>query len=149
VDHPAPAASGTLIAIHLCVGERAPMRRVEDAEAQTDYGLRGDRHAEPGSDRQVLLIEQEILDDLGVQAGAVRENLTTRGIAYNGIEPGARIRVGSVLLEATGPCRPCSRMDEIRPGLKAALRGRRGTLCRVVEGGKVVPGDRVVVVRDG
>jgi MOSC domain-containing protein YiiM len=140
---------GSLVAIHLCVGERVAMRHVETVEAEADLGLAGDRHAEAGSDRQVLLIEHEILDGLGLAPGAVRENLTTRGVDYNGIAAGARIQVGSVILETTGPCRPCSRMDEIRPGLKAELRGRRGTLCRVVQGGVLASGDPVVVLRDG
>lgn len=149
MDVPADSSSGTLVAIHLCVGHRVPMRRVDQVEARGDYGLWGDRHAAPQSDRQVLIIEQEILDGFGLPPGAVRENLTTRGVEYNGIAAGARIRVGAVVLEATGPCRPCARMDEIRPGLRAALRGRRGTLCRVLQGGVVAPGDPVVVSRDG
>jgi MOSC domain-containing protein YiiM len=34
-------------------------------------------------------------------------------------------------------------MDDIRPGLKLKLRGRRGLLCRVVEGGTIRRGDRI------
>jgi MOSC domain-containing protein YiiM len=31
-------------------------------------------------------------------------------------------------------------MDEIRPGLQEALRGRRGMLARVLESGWILPG---------
>jgi MOSC domain-containing protein YiiM len=40
-------------------------------------------------------------------------------------------------------CDPCSRMDEIRPGLQAELDGRRGMLARVVRSGEVSAGDVV------
>ncbi len=145
----APEAAGALVDIHLCVGQGVPLKRVESAEARADFGLWGDRHAWAGNARQVLLVEQEILEALGLAPGLVRENLTTRGVAFNGAPVGARIRVGPVLLEVTGPCRPCALMDQIRPGLKAELVGRRGTLCRVLQGGILRTGDPVVVAREG
>jgi MOSC domain-containing protein YiiM len=40
-------------------------------------------------------------------------------------------------------CDPCSRMDEIRPGLQTELDGRRGMLARVVRGGEVAAGDEI------
>jgi MOSC domain-containing protein YiiM len=61
-----------------------------------------------------------------------------------------RLRIGESLLEITIPCDPCSRMDEIRQGLRVELGGRRGWLCRVVETGRIKRGDRIeVVVRAG
>jgi MOSC domain-containing protein YiiM len=136
---------GIVTAIHLCVGSRQPMKRVESAEARGDFGLWGDRHARAGHARQVLLMEQEVLDLLGLEPGIVRENVTTRGIALTGLPAGTRLRAGGALLEITGPCQPCARMDEIRPGLKDHLEGRRGMLCRVLEGGPVKSGDAVQV----
>jgi MOSC domain-containing protein YiiM len=43
-------------------------------------------------------------------------------------------------------CDPCSRMDEIRPGLQAELEGRRGMLARVLETGEVAAGDEVELI---
>jgi MOSC domain-containing protein YiiM len=40
-------------------------------------------------------------------------------------------------------CDPCSRMDEIRPGLQEELEGRRGMLARVVQTGDVAVGDEI------
>jgi MOSC domain-containing protein YiiM len=37
-------------------------------------------------------------------------------------------------------------MDEIRQGLQEELRGQRGWLCRVVEGGKIRRGDQIEVL---
>jgi MOSC domain-containing protein YiiM len=52
-----------------------------------------------------------------------------------------------VLLEVTVPCTPCGHMDEIREGLKEALRGRRGVLCRVLEPGQIRRGDTIEVIQ--
>lgn len=135
---------GTVAAVHLCVGSYLPMQPVAEALAREDYGLEGDRHARAGSSRQVLLIDAETLADLDLAPGQVRENLTTRGLALQQLPPGTRLRVGAALLEITKPCEPCSRMDEIRPGLQAALAGRRGVLARVVASGAIRPGDAIV-----
>jgi MOSC domain-containing protein YiiM len=83
---------------------------------------------------------------MGLSPGEIRENVTTRGLRLNDLAPGQRLDVGQAVLEVTGPCDPCSRMDEIRAGLQAALRGRRGILCRVLEGGRIRRGDAIRVV---
>ncbi len=142
-------SGGTVVGLHLCVGHKAPMKGVDRAEAQADYGIQGDRHARAGNARQVLIVEQETLDALGLSAGTVRENITTRGVTLRGLVAGIRLRVGQAVLEVTGPCQPCARMDEIRAGLRGELEGRRGTLCRVTQGGVVCLGDRVAVERGG
>ena len=51
-----------------------------------------------------------------------------------------------MVLEISEPCAPCSRMDEIRPGLRLQLEGRRGMLAVVVEGGIADVGDSIVVL---
>jgi MOSC domain-containing protein YiiM len=40
-------------------------------------------------------------------------------------------------------CDPCQRMDQLRPGLRAELEGKRGMLAHVVEGGEIMVGDEV------
>lgn len=50
---------------------------------------------------------------------------------------------GGVILEITGEAKPCGRMDEVYPGLKAALElsWRGGVTCRVIEAGSIENGD--------
>ncbi len=48
-----------------------------------------------------------------------------------------------VELLITGPCHPCGYMDEIRDGLQEELRGRRGVLAWVKQGGRVRIGDTI------
>lgn len=132
--------------LFVCLVHRFPMREVEEAELVVDKGLKGCIHGRPGSKRQVLLIAAETLEALNIQAGAVKENITTRGLDYAAIAVGRMLRIGDATLEATGPCEPCYRMDEIRAGLKSELRGRRGWLFRVVQGGKIRRGDSIELV---
>src|SRR2546422_4013734 len=111
----------TIVALHLCPSSRAPLRPVENVTALLEHGLEGDRHARPKSRRQVLLMEQEVLEEFGLMAGAVREQVTVRGLDLNRLAFGTRIRAGGAVLEVAGPCAPCERMNEVQPGLKDAL----------------------------
>jgi MOSC domain-containing protein YiiM len=138
-----------VVALHLCPAGRAPLVRVERARALVERGLEGDRHARAGSRRQVLLVEQEVLDALGLQPGQVREQVTVRGLDLNRLVFGSRLKVGEVVLEVDGPCDPCERMNEVRPGLESALEGRRGRFVRVVVGGEFAVGDGLTVQSDG
>jgi MOSC domain-containing protein YiiM len=135
----------SVVALFVCKASRAPLVPMDRVEAVAETGLQGDRHAKPGSRRQVLLIGQEILDQLGLAPGQVREQVTVRGIDLDRLAFGARLRIGTALLEIANPCHPCERMDEIRAGLKDTLVGRRGRFVRVVEAGSFAVGDPLMV----
>ena len=97
--------------------------------------------------RQVLLIEAETLDGLGLVHGVVRENVTTTGIDLMSLEGGQHLALGDeVVLEITIPCDPCKLMNDIRPGLQDELKGKRGMLARTVTGGVVRIGDTARIV---
>ncbi len=115
----------------------------ELARALEDHGLEGCAHARPGTKRQVLFASQEHIDAVGVEPGAIRENLTVSGADVQGWAPGQRLAVGDAVFEVTMECEPCERMDELRPGLRAELEGRRGVLAKVVETGEVAVGDEI------
>ena len=105
-------------------------------------GLEGDA-AFGRARRQILLVDLQNLTDLGLHPGDVRENITLEGLAVERLVPGSLLAVGEALLEITDECTPCERMDQIKPGLQAQLRGRRGVLARVVRGGSIRLGDSV------
>ena len=119
------------------------MREFDEVVAVEDKGFKDCIHGRRGSSRQVLLMDVETLEDFGIAPGLVRENITTRGLALGNLSLGQRLRVGEALLEVTKPCEPCHLMDEIRQGLQDEIRGRRGLLCRLVEGGRIRRGDGV------
>ena len=120
-----------------------PMEEVAEVRALEDLGFEGCVHARPGSKRQVLLVESESLDAMGLPPGIIRENITTEGLNVNGLEAGTRLRIGEALVEVTAPCTPCDLMERIRPGLRRDLQGRRGMLCRVLQSGVIRRGDSI------
>lgn len=115
--------------------------------------------------RQVHLLHAELLDDLrsrgfDVPAGAIGENVLTRGVNLLALPTGARLRLGpDAVIEVTGLRNPCVQMDRYSDGLMEAVLRREpdGTLARlagvmgvVLTGGTVRAGDTVgVALPDG
>ncbi|HEX2293468.1 MAG TPA: MOSC domain-containing protein [Gaiellaceae bacterium] len=115
----------------------------ERVRAIEEHGLEGCAHARAGTKRQVLFASAEHLAALGIEHGRIRENFTIEGDDVHTWPVGQRVRIGGAEFEITMVCDPCSRMDEIRPGLQAELEGRRGMLARVTRTGEVSAGDPV------
>jgi MOSC domain-containing protein YiiM len=112
-------------------------------QAIEGHGLEGCAHARPGTKRQVLFASAQHLDALGVEYGRIRENFTIEGTDVHEWPIGQRVALGTAEFEITMVCDPCSRMDEIRPGLQEELEGKRGMLALVVRSGEVAAGDSV------
>ena len=136
---------------------RGPIEVLESVHVSVEAGLAGDFRGavKPGrsAKRQVSLIERADWDaamaELGVDHhwSVRRANLLVEGLDLPQ-RPGALVRIGeSVVLEIMMECDPCSRMEEIEPGLKAALTPdwRGGALARVIEGGDIRLGDSIRV----
>ncbi|MBO6677662.1 MOSC domain-containing protein [Parvibaculum sp.] len=111
--------------------------------------------------RQVHLIHAELHAELERQGFAVKpgdmgENITTQGIDLLNLPAGTRLIIGDhAVVEVTGLRNPCRQLDELLPGLMAAVleRDAKGNLVRkagimgvVVTGGTVSPGDIVRAV---
>jgi len=126
---------------------RAPMEELQEARALEDVGLEGCAHARPQGKRQVLLMDRETLDVFELAPGIVRENLTTEGLDVNGLAFGQRLQIGEVELQVSAVCDPCEQIEALRPGLQAAMQGRRGMLCKVARGGLLRRGDEIVVMQ--
>jgi MOSC domain-containing protein YiiM len=144
---------GRVTWIGLAPARRAPIAVVERAEAHPGTGLAGDHHAGGGKGtRQVTLIQAEHLPVVASLIGRGEEPLDPallrRNIVVAGINLWAlrkmRFRIGAVLLEGTGPCPPCSRMEEnLGPGGYHAMRGHGGITARVLDGGVIAIDDAV------
>jgi MOSC domain-containing protein YiiM len=118
----------------------------ERLTAVAGHGFEGCAHAGRPK-RQVLFASKQHLDQLDLEPGAIRENLTVEGLDVHDWHVGGRVRVGEALFEITMVCDPCHKMDLLRDGLRAQLEGRRGMLAVVVEGGEVAVGDPVELVQ--
>ena len=146
----APVRPGTVEWIGLRPARRAAIVAVPAAELVAGRGLVGDRYANAGGARQVTLVAAEslaaIASNLGCGAVApeeLRRNLVVRGINLLALK-GRRFRLGDAVLEASGECHPCSRIEEaLGAGGYNVTRGLGGLTARVVAGGRVRIGDRV------
>jgi len=124
------------------------MQSVSAATLSAGVGLSGDKHASPASKRQVLLADKEALDSLNLQPGVIKENVTVEGLDVMALAVGTLVQLGAeVVLEITSVCEPCFRMDEIRPGLRAELDGKRGMNSRVVTSGPIAVGDAIAILQ--
>lgn len=131
------------------------MREVDDVEAAEGRGLVGDRYASASGKRGVTLIQAEHLPAIAALSGhghvdpaTLRRNLVVSGIPLIALKD-RRFRIGEVLLEGTGPCDPCSRMEAaLGNGGYNAMRGHGGICARILEGGRLRVGDAVVAVDD-
>jgi MOSC domain-containing protein YiiM len=120
-----------------------PMEELSEVRAASDSGFEGCAHGRPGSKRQVLLVDRETLEAMNLRPGILRENITTDGLNVNSLPIGQQLRIGEAHLEVSAVCTPCDQMEAIRPGLRKELWGRRGMLCRVLEGGVIRRGDSI------
>ena len=131
---------------------RAPV--VEHREMNVlDRGLEGDRTTRPGK-RSVTLIQAEHLPVIAGLAGVsdvppsvLRRNLVVSGINLLALKA-AVFSIGDVVLEGTGICAPCSRMEEaLGEGAYNAMRGHGGITASVLEPGRIAIGDAVTFIR--
>ena len=144
-----PMAPGRLTWIGLRPERRAELQPVDQALLEPGRGLVGDRWrgAVTGA-RQVTLITAEHLAAVAGFLGRdvlppeeLRRNLVIQGMNLLALK-GRRFRLGETLLECSGECHPCSRMEEVLgPGGYNALRGHGGITARVIEGGAIRLGD--------
>ena len=157
------ASAGRLDAIWLRPSRGEAARSVDQAEAVAGWGLAGDRSARPasgrpgGGKRQVTLLQAEHLPLIAAwsgrplpDAGDLRRNLVVSGLNLLGLrspfaDRTVQVRIGTqVLIEITGPCDPCSKMEaRLGHGGYNAMRGHGGVTARVLQGGVVAVGDTV------
>lgn len=142
--------------IGLSPQRRGTVRSVAAAEACVGTGLVGDHHAAGGaSKREVTLIQAEHLPVIAALSGHavvppewLRRNIVVAGIPLVALKE-RTFRVGKVLLKTTGPCDPCSRMEEqLGAGGYNAMRGLGGITACVLTGGTIMVGDEVRVAEE-
>lgn len=131
----------------------APVEPREAVEAVAGKGLVGDRYRGGSGSRGVTLVQAEHLPVIAALAGlpdvdpaVLRRNVVVRGLPLLALK-GRRFRIGDVLLEGTGPCDPCSKMETaLGDGGYNAMRGHGGLCARILEGGAIRLGDAVRAV---
>jgi len=133
-----------------------PMTGLEAVQIDIDKGLEGDRfNGRTGNPRQVTLIQQEHLAVIAACLGqeSIDPSLRRRNIVVSGINLLAlkdkTFRIGDALLEFSGLCHPCSKMErQLGAGGYNAMRGHGGITARVLESGSVRLLDPVFYQKD-
>lgn len=137
-------------------GRREELIEMKEVNIDFQEGIIGDHYSKKRGKRQITLISKSALENIASALGinALDPKFTRRNIVVEGNHPhyekGDILSMGEeVKLEITGPCPPCSRMQENLGdiGFKA-MTGKGGWIARVVEGGRVAVGEKISVNQD-
>jgi MOSC domain-containing protein YiiM len=139
---------GRLEAIWSKRAHRGPMDARDSATLIEGKGLDGS--VGRSSRRQVTIIEREVWDALMRATGSNappstrRANLMVSGVALADTRKRV-LRIGDTRLEIAGETKPCERMEEAVPGLRAAMYPNwgGGAFAKVLTGGAIRVGDAV------
>lgn len=137
--------------IGISSGPRSEIK-AQDAVRIVTGGVEGDHHCRPTrkSKRQVTLIQAEHIPvvEAILGRGKIDPSLLRRNIVVSGINLAAlkyqTFQIGTAVLEGSGNCPPCSRMEEnLGPGGYASMLAHGGITAVVVSEGIVSLGDTV------
>ena len=143
--------TGKLEWIGIRPGKKQALTELKSVRIEQDSGLEGDRfRGSVSGKRQVTLIQQEhlqvvanILGKSEIDPGWTRRNLVVSGINLLSLKHQS-FQIGEAVLQTTGICAPCSRMEEnLGPGGYNAMRGHGGITAKVLQAGEIQIGDPV------
>lgn len=145
--------AGTVEWIGIRPEKRAEIVSVTSAMLDPAYGIEGDHYDGRSGKRHVTLIQAEHLPAVAgmlhcdlVKPEQLRRNVVVAGINLLALKDKS-FHLGEAVLEFTGLCHPCSRMEEnLGVGGYNAMRGHGGITARVISPGKVQLGDACEVV---
>lgn len=136
----------------VCTSEKKGIVKKEQASVlfRENWGIEGDAH---GGDwhRQVSLLAAESIDLVkevlpSLKKGAFAENIITRGIDLAKIGIGDKLQIGdSVIIQITQIGKECHNSGcAIKKATGDCIMPREGIFSKVISGGAVVPGDKIV-----
>ncbi len=141
---------GRVVAISLSKQRGVSKRNISKGYLKEGHGLDGDAHSGKGS-KQISLLAVESIKRLNEEKkmdaspGDFAENITTEGVNLIQLAVGTRLKIGKAVIEVTQIGKD--------PGLshKFSYQGHSllpsaGIFARVIESGKVNPGDEILVL---
>jgi len=145
--------SGKIEWIGLRTGQGKQILPVKTAKLTLNHGLDGDKAGvRPGGKRQVTLIQaeyipvmQSLLDNENITPEKLRRNIVVSGLNLS-VMRGLKLKVANAIIEITGNCAPCYKMEEaLGFGGFNAMRNHGGINAMVIKGGEISIGDDVSV----
>lgn len=147
---------GMVAAIFVCPAAGGPMLKVEEAEAITGIGLKGDRYSMGmGSwnkgrqgKRQVTLMNSLFFEGSGFKFAESRRNIITTNVELLAFL-GKEFRIGAARFRGVKYCEPCDRPTVLaskKKSFKAAFIDRGGIIAEVIESGPIKTGDSIVPI---
>ncbi len=136
--------------------KRGVLQSVNEARLSPADGLHGDHYSGETGKRQLTLIQAEHLSAVGqmlhrnqpVAAEEVRRNVVVSGINLLALRD-QKVKIGEAVIEITGLCHPCSRMEEnLGPGGYNAMRGHGGLTARILTAGAIRVGDTIALLTE-
>ena len=131
----------------------SPITLVNTAELLVGHGLAGDKAGQGNaSKRQVTLIQAEYIPVIesfmglpSISPKELRRNIVISGINLN-ILQGYRLLINQAVIEITGKCAPCAKMEQaLGKGGYNAMRNHGGMTAVVIKGGVIRIGDSVTI----
>jgi len=150
---------GTVVSLHRSSGG-VPKFAITSARV-TAAGMEGDRQRNlrhhGGPDRALCLYSADLIDALRAEGhpvapGTLGENVLVRGVPWDGLGPGVRLRLGEVEIELTAFAHPCRNIaGSFRVGAieRVSVKRHPGwsrVYARVLRPGLLAQGDVVVVL---
>ncbi len=143
---------GNVVSVNVAESKGVRKDPVESITLIVEHGVEGDAHAGPWH-RQVSLLARESVDKMlaacpTVDNGAFGENITTEGLVLYELPVGARFYCGECLLEVTQIGKECHDRCAIFHQAGDCVMPREGIFARVLEAGRISPGDGIVLFRN-
>ncbi len=151
---------GSVVQVSISKGG-VPKLPILEGEVGT-LGVAGDVQANPqvhgGPERALCLYAIEVIESLAAEghpifAGAVGENITTRGLDWNRVVPGSRFRIGGTIeIEVTRYTTPCDTNErffaegDFMRMSQNLYPGSSRVYAKVLNGGTVRPGDAIEAI---
>ena len=155
----APGRAGTIVSLHRSNGG-VPKLEVASARVTID-GMEGDRQRNlkhhGGPDRALCLYSADLIDALRAEGhpvapGTLGENVLVRGLPWDRMRPGVRLRLGEVEIELTAFAHPCRniagsfRRAEIDRVSVKRYPGWSRVYARILRPGVLSPNDAVMIL---
>lgn len=134
--------------LDLFISKKGKCERLKSTEIYVDYnGIIGDKFYAKDLQRSILLttidsyaLAQE--HQIEMDQGTLGENILIDYNPYH-LSMGARVKIGTAILEVTQNCTICKHLSSIDKRLPKLLRDDRGIFVKVIQEGSIKIGDKV------